>query len=72
MISELLAGLSGLDLLRRELGLNATKSGCREGDCGACSVLLGARSPDGLLDQRLSLPTASPIWRESRCVMAAA
>ena len=42
MTSELPAGLPVLDLLRRELGLSATKTGCREGDCGACSVLPGA------------------------------
>ena len=53
MTSELPAGLPVLDLLRRELGLNATKSGCREGDCGACSVLLGAPSPDGGLRYRV-------------------
>jgi xanthine dehydrogenase small subunit len=53
MTSELPAGLPVLDLLRRELGLNATKSGCREGDCGACSVLLGAPSPDGGLRYRM-------------------
>ncbi len=53
MTSELPAGLPVLDLLRRELGLNATKSGCREGDCGACSVLLGTPSPDGGLRYRV-------------------
>jgi xanthine dehydrogenase small subunit len=30
-----------LDFLRRKLGLHGTKEGCREGDCGACTVLLG-------------------------------
>lgn len=53
MTSELPAGLPVLDLLRRELGLSATKSGCREGGCGACSVLLGSRSPDGGLRYRV-------------------
>lgn len=30
-----------LDFLRREQKLIGTKEGCREGDCGACSVLIG-------------------------------
>lgn len=30
-----------LQLLRDDLGLSATKEGCNEGDCGACTVVLG-------------------------------
>ncbi len=35
------SGLAVLDLLRRERRLTGTREGCREGDCGACLVLLG-------------------------------
>jgi len=39
-------GAVTLDLIRREFGLKGTKAGCREGDCGACTVLFGALDGD--------------------------
>ena len=39
-------GISALDYLRRNEKLVGTKEGCREGDCGACVVLLGELTGD--------------------------
>ena len=35
------AGSSLVDYIRNELHLYGTKIGCREGDCGACTILVG-------------------------------
>lgn len=44
--SHLHPGTVVLDFLRRDRRLTGTKEGCREGDCGACTVLLGELTGD--------------------------
>lgn len=41
-------GLLALDYLRKKEHLTGTKEGCKEGDCGACVVLLGELQGDYL------------------------
>ncbi len=40
------AGMLVLDFLRKNEGLIGTKEGCKEGDCGACAVLVGELAGD--------------------------
>ena len=42
-------GRSVLNYLRRDCGLNGTKEGCAEGDCGACCVMTVQQGADGLV-----------------------
>lgn len=43
--TELPPGMTVLDFVRYRKSLTGTKCGCREGDCGACTVLIG--TPEG-------------------------
>ena len=42
------SGTTVLDFVRYQQHLMGTKIGCREGDCGACTVIVGELTEDGL------------------------
>lgn len=54
------AGLLLLDFIRYHNNLTGTKIGCREGDCGACTVLIG-EIVDGSLRYRSATSCLTPI-----------
>ena len=41
IITDRPRGLLLLDFIRYHKNLKGTKIGCREGDCGACTILVG-------------------------------
>jgi xanthine dehydrogenase small subunit len=58
--SELPAGSTVLDFVRYHRHLMGTKIGCREGDCGACTVLVGQLN-DGNLQYKSMTSCLMPL-----------
>jgi len=55
------AGMTLLDFVRYEQRLMGTKIGCREGDCGACTVLVGTLKEDNTIEYQSITSCISPL-----------
>ena len=58
--TDLHAGMTVLDFVRYHQNLKGTKIGCREGDCGACTVLVG-ELVDGKMRYRTMTSCLMPL-----------
>lgn len=54
-------GMTLLDYVRYEKNLSGTKIGCREGDCGACTVLVGSANESGNMEYKSITSCISPL-----------
>jgi len=54
-------GLSLLNFIREIEHQKGTKSGCKEGDCGACTVLVGTLQPDNTIDYKSVTSCLTPL-----------
>ena len=55
------SGMTLLDFVRYDERLSGTKIGCREGDCGACTVLVGTLKEDQSIEYQSITSCISPL-----------
>jgi carbon-monoxide dehydrogenase small subunit len=60
-----------LDVLREDLGLTATKEGCGEGECGACSVVLDGQLVNSCLVPACQVDGSSVLTAEGIAAQSA-
>jgi len=55
------SGMSLLHFIREVQGLKGTKSGCKEGDCGACTVLVGSLEENNAITYKSITSCLAPL-----------
>ncbi|NLO91198.1 MAG: hypothetical protein GX410_04305 [Elusimicrobia bacterium] len=60
-------GLVLLEFIRDVACLSGTKEACREGECGACTVLVGTRQPQGTISYKACASCLLPIGNVDGC-----
>lgn len=59
--TDVKSGMTLLHFIRENQGLKGTKSGCKEGDCGACTVLMGILQDDNLVSYKSITSCLTPM-----------
>ncbi|MDA8132644.1 MAG: FAD binding domain-containing protein [Elusimicrobia bacterium] len=60
-------GMVLLEFIRDVKCLSGTKEACREGECGACTVLIGRRRPDGTVSYKACASCLLPVGDVEGC-----
>lgn len=60
-------GLTVLEFVREVKCLSGTKEACREGECGACTVLVGRRAPGGGMAYKACASCLLPLGDADGC-----